>query len=248
MLAVGDVLDGRYEIVAPIAEGGMGAVFRARRLMLGDEVALKIMRPDFGAEPAARERFLRESRACAQLRHPNIVSIFDFNLDASGHPFLVMELLNGPSLRQQLADRGPLSIAELQDVLVPICGALHLAHARGVLHRDLKPANIVAHDFEGGVRVHKVVDFGLASVRESTDATRLTGDHQFIGTLAYAAPEQLTSGATDARADIYSLGVVVFELLTGRVPFPGEDAMGIVTAHLMTPPPAPSRAGSDGAS
>jgi eukaryotic-like serine/threonine-protein kinase len=245
VLAVGDVLDGRYEIVAPIAEGGMGAVFRARRLMLGDEVALKIMRPDFGAEPSARERFLRESRACAQLRHPNIVSIFDFNLDSAGHPFLVMELLNGPSLRQQLADRGPLSIGELQEILVPICGALQLAHSRGVLHRDLKPANIVAHDYDAGDRVHKVVDFGLASVRESTDATRLTGDHQFIGTLAYAAPEQLTSGATGARADIYSLAVVVFELLTGRVPFPGDDAMAIVTAHLMTPPPPPSSVRGD---
>jgi len=240
VLAIGDVLDGRYEVVAPIAEGGMGAVYRARRLMLGDEVALKIMRPDFGAEPAARERFLRESRACAQLRHPNIVSIFDFNLDDAGHPFLVMELLNGPSLRQHLADRGTLTVGELQEIIAPICGALQLAHERGVLHRDLKPANIVAHDFGGGARVHKIVDFGLASVRESTDATRLTGDHQFIGTIAYAAPEQLTGAPADPRADLYSLAVVVFELLTGRVPFPGDEPMAIVTAHLTMPPPAPS--------
>ena len=102
MLSIGTVLDGRYEIVAPIAEGGMGAVYRARRTLLGDEVAVKIMRPDFGSDPGSRERFLRESRACAQLRHPNIVSILDYNLDPEGRPFLVMELLNGRSLREEV--------------------------------------------------------------------------------------------------------------------------------------------------
>ena len=107
MLSIGAVLDGRYEIVAPIAEGGMGAVYRARRTLLGDEVAVKIMRPDFGSDPDSRERFLRESRACAQLRHPNIVSILDYNLDPEGRPFLVMELLNGRSLREEVIDHGP---------------------------------------------------------------------------------------------------------------------------------------------
>ncbi|HET7619593.1 MAG TPA: serine/threonine-protein kinase, partial [Vicinamibacterales bacterium] len=219
MLTIGEVLDGRYEIVAPIAEGGMGAVYRARRQMLGDEVAIKIVRPDAGSEPAPRERFLRESRACAQLRHPNIVSILDFNLDAAGRPFLVMELLSGPSLKEELARRGPLPLEELQHIMPPICAALQLAHSRGILHRDLKPANIVAHDFGGGARVHKIVDFGLASIRESTDATRLTGDHQFLGTVAYASPEQLTGATLEAHADTYSLAVVVYELLTGRHPF-----------------------------
>lgn len=245
MLAIGTVLDGRYEIVERLAQGGMGAVFRARRPLLGDEVAVKIMRSDFGIDPGARERFFRESRACAQLRHPNIVSIFDFNLDAEGRPFLVMELLSGPSLREELSSRGPLSLGEVQDILRPIAGALQLAHDRDVLHRDLKPANVVAHDFGGGVRAYKLVDFGLARVRESTGATRLTGEHQFVGTIAYASPEQLTAGPMDARSDLYSLAVMAFEMLTGQVPFPGQDPTQVLTALLSRPAPAASSLRAD---
>ena len=179
----------------------MGAVYRARRRLLGDEVAIKIVLAEFAADHEARDRFLRESRICAQLRHPNIVSILDFNLDAEGRPFLVMELLSGPSLRESLAGReAPFSIPEMQEVLLPVCAALQLAHDHGVLHRDMKPANIVAHDFGGGTRIHKIVDFGL--VREMrADATRLTSPHMFVGTFTYAAPEQLTADTLDARAD-----------------------------------------------
>src|SRR4249919_3057340 len=175
----------------------MGAVYRARRTLLGDEVAVKIMRPDFGSDPGSRERFLRESRACAQLRHPNIVSILDYNLDADGRPFLVMELLNGRSLRQELAARGALAVEEVQAILLPLCNALQLAHDHGILHRDLKPANIVAHDFGGGGRVHKIVDFGLARM-QSSDSTRLTGAHEFLGTLSNASPEQILGGDVGA--------------------------------------------------
>ena len=240
VLSVGQVLDGRYEIVAPIASGGMGAVFRARRLLLGDEVAIKIIRPDQSA-PASRERFMRESRACARLRHPNIVSIFDFDVDPDGHPFLVMELLSGRSLKDEIADRGGLGVDEVEAVLPPLCQALQLAHAAGVVHRDLKPANIIAHELAPGARVYKIVDFGVASIRESTVETRLTSAHQFLGTVAYASPEQLTGAAVDARSDVYSLGVVAFEMLTGRVPFEEDDALSVVTRHLTMVAP---RAGS----
>lgn len=239
VLFVGQVLDGRYEIVAPIASGGMGAVFRARRLLLGDEVAIKIIRPDQLA-PASRERFMRESRACARLRHPNIVSIFDFDVDPDGHPFLVMELLSGRSLKDDIADRGGLEIGEVEAILPPLCQALQLAHAAGVVHRDLKPANIIAHEFAPGERVHKIVDFGVANIRESTDETRLTGAHQFLGTVAYASPEQLTGAAVDARSDVYSLGIVAFEMLTGRVPFEGDDPLSVVTRHLTMAAPRAS--------
>ena len=139
VLAAGTILDGRYEVIEPLAEGGMGAVFRARRLLLGDDVAIKIVRAELSRGEDARERFLRESRACAQLRHPNIVSILDFNLDPAGNPFLVMELLNGRSLREQIAERAPFPIAEVQAIVLPLCGALQLAHDNGILHRDLKP-------------------------------------------------------------------------------------------------------------
>jgi serine/threonine protein kinase len=236
VLSVGQILDGRYEILAPIAEGGMGAVYRARRILLGDEVAIKVILADVQG-PGPLERFVRESRACAQLRHPNIVSIFDYNADDPQRPFLVMELLSGPSLKDELAQRHRLPLADLQRIVPPVCSALSLAHSRGIVHRDLKPANIVAHDFGGGERVHKVVDFGVATIRQINDETRLTGSQQFLGTVAYAPPEQLTGGVVDSRSDVYSLGVLLFELATGRLPFEGADPMAVVSGHLSKPAP-----------
>jgi serine/threonine protein kinase len=234
----GQILDGRYEILAPLAEGGMGAVYRARRTLLGDEVAIKIVRADQTGD-APRERFLRESRACARLRHPNIVSILDFNADQAEHPFLVMELLNGPSLKEEIAASGRLPVSDVQDIVRQVCEALQFAHDSGIVHRDLKPANFVAHAFATDQRVYKVVDFGLANIRES-DETRLTGPHEFIGTVAYASPEQLTGAVVDHRSDIYSLGAVVFEMVTGRPPFGEVDPMSVLNAHLNSPVPRPS--------
>src|SRR5215471_8182596 len=240
----GTILDGRYEVIAPLAEGGMGAVFRARRRLLGDDVAVKIVRSEFARDHGARERFLRESRACAQLRHPNIVSILDFNLDAEGRPFLVMELLNGRSLRQELGARGALPIEEVRAILIPICNALQLAHDHGILHRDLKPANIVAHDFGGGTRTHKIVDFGLVRDLRS-DSTRLTAANMFVGTFTYAPPEQVLGRDVDARSDQYSLGVVAYELLTGRPPFEDSDAGQLVTSLVSTSAPLPTKVRPD---
>jgi serine/threonine protein kinase len=235
VLTVGQVLDDRYEILAPLAEGGMGAVYRARRTLLGDEVAIKVVRSEqTGAAP--RERFLRESRACARLRHPHIVSILDFNVDQVEHPFLVMELLNGRSLKDEIAARGALPLEEVRDIAAQVCEALQFAHDLGIVHRDLKPANVVAHEFGPGQRVYKVVDFGLANIRDS-DETRLTGPHEFIGTISYASPEQLTGAVVDTRSDVYSIGAVLFEMLTGRAPFTGPDSMSVLNGHLMSPVP-----------
>jgi serine/threonine protein kinase len=244
MLPPGTIVDGRYEIIEPLAEGGMGAVFRARRRLLGDEVALKIVRSDIGADTGARERFLREARASAQLRHPNIVSILDYNLDAEGRPFLVMELLNGRSLREEILMRGPLPIEEVQAIIGPLCGALHFAHSQGLLHRDVKPANIVSHDFGDGTRVHKIVDFGLVRA-QSSESTRLTEAHHFVGTFTYAAPEQILGGEVDARSDLYSLAVVAYELLAGRAPFTEKDPAQLVNALMTKSVPPPSAVRSD---
>ena len=235
MLSAGQILDDRYEIIAPLAEGGMGAVYRARRTLLGDEVAIKIIRGDKAGD-VALDRFLRESRACARLRHPHIVSILDFNADKAEHPFLVMELLNGPSLKDEIEARGLLPLSEVQDIVPQLCSALQFAHDLGFVHRDLKPANVVAHEFAPGQRVYKVVDFGVANLRDSNQ-TRLTGPHEFIGTIAYAAPEQLTGTIVDARADIYSLGAMIFEMLTGRPPFNAPTPLAIVDCHLNSPVP-----------
>jgi serine/threonine protein kinase len=244
VLSAGTIVDGRYEILGPLAEGGMGAVFRARRRLLGDEVALKIVRAELSTNDRAGERFLRESRAYAQLHHPNIVSILDYNVDAEGRPFMVMELLNGGSLREEMSARGPMGVEEVQAIAAPLCAALQFAHDRGILHRDLKPANVVAHDFGGGNRTYKIVDFGL--MRDLTsDSTRLTDSRQFLGTLAYAAPEQVLSAELGPRTDQYSFAVVLYEMLTGRPPFAGDDPAQLLTALLTKAIRVPSSIRSD---
>jgi serine/threonine protein kinase len=235
VLSPGQILDERYEILALLAEGGMGAVYRARRTLLGDEVAIKIVRSGHGSS-GTFDRFFRESRASARLRHPHIVSILDFNVDDDENPFLVMELLNGLSVKDEIAGKGRFTLDEMQAIVPPLCGALQFAHDLGIVHRDLKPANIVAHQFGQGQRVYKIVDFGLANLRES-DETRLTGPHEFLGTIAYASPEQLSGSLVDVASDIYSMGIVVFEMLAGRPPFTGPDAMSILNAHLNAPVP-----------
>jgi serine/threonine-protein kinase len=150
VLSPGARIDDRYEIIDALGAGGMGAVYRARRLRLGDEVAIKVMQATSDPAPDARERFLRESRACAQLRHPNIVGILDFGFDSANQPYMVMELLSGPSLREEIDLLSPMTPAQVLSVLAPVGSALQLAHDRGITHRDLKPANIVAHRYESG--------------------------------------------------------------------------------------------------
>jgi serine/threonine protein kinase len=240
VLTTGATLEGRYEIGEMLAAGGMGEVYRARRILLGDEVVIKVIRTAGGDAGRMRERFMRESRLCARLRHPNIVTILDFAIADDGQPYLVMEYLNGPSLRQLLASGGPMSVAEVQRIVGPLCGALRLAHDAGVVHRDLKPGNIVSHRFESGEVVFKVIDFGLASLREGAD-DQLTVGEEFMGTVVYASPEQLEAQPLDARTDIYSLGVVVFEMVTGRPPFEAQSALGVITKHLCDQPPALSQ-------
>ena len=239
MLTPGSVIDERYEIIAPLAEGGMGAVFRARRRLLGDEVAIKVVLHD-ATELSARDRFLRESRIAASLRHPSIVSILDFGMPAGGEPYLVMELLSGPSLREEMDARGRLDVEDVQRILPGICAGLELAHAHGVVHRDLKPANIVAHEYEPGRRTYKVVDFGVANLRGTSVETRLTAAHEFVGTVAYAAPEQVSTREVDARADVYALAAIVYEMVTGQRPFPGRDLLAIITAQMSGEVPRPS--------
>ena len=245
MLAPGTRIDDRYEIIDILGSGGMGQVYRARRLKLGDEVAIKVMQTAQTAPPEARERFLRESRACAQLRHPNIVGILDFDVDAANQPFMVMELLSGPSLREEIELESPMPPARVAAILGPVAAALQLAHDRGITHRDLKPANIVVHRYESGERVYKVIDFGLAAMRAASDETRLTDPAFFIGTLAYAAPEQMRGEDVTAATDVYALGMIAYEMLTGTRPFDAGNRVTLINQMLTVRPanPATKRAG-----
>jgi serine/threonine protein kinase len=243
VLTPGAIFDRRYEIVELRGRGGMGAVYRARRTVLGDEVAIKVLATP--QDDALRERFLRESRASAQLRHPHIVSILDYDVDAQGHPYLVMEYLNGLSLQQRLAVDRRLDVGEVLTLAGPLCAALQFAHQAGIVHRDIKPANVVEHEYAPGARTCKVVDFGLAHLHEPAGATRLTGTHDVLGTLAYASPEQLRGEPVDARSDIYSLAVTLYELLTGHPPFDHPDALVVLTRHLTMAPRALREAVAD---
>ena len=240
MLAPGTRIDDRYEIIDILGSGGMGQVYRARRLKLGDEVAIKVMQTAQAAPPEARERFLRESRACAQLRHPNIVGILDFDVDASNQPFLVMELLSGPSLREEIELESPMAPARVAAILGPVAAALQLAHDRGITHRDLKPANIVVHRYESGERVYKVIDFGLAAMKAASDETRLTDPAFFVGTIAYAAPEQMRGEAVTSATDIYALGMIAYEMLTGALPFDAGNRVTLINQMLTVRPTNPA--------
>lgn len=239
MLSPGQIIDGRYEIVGPLGAGGMGRVYRARRIRLGDEVAVKVL-PAAAADAEARERFLRESRAAAQLRHPNVVSILDYDVDADGRPFLVMELLSGPSVRDELDLGGAFEPARAVEVLQAVAAAVQLAHDQGFVHRDLKPANIVAHRYQSGERVYKVIDFGIATGATAPDATRLTAPFTFLGTVAYAAPEQISADPAVPATDQYALAAVAYEILTGSAPFAHREPVMLAQLVLTGTPLPPS--------
>jgi eukaryotic-like serine/threonine-protein kinase len=193
-----------------------------------------------GAPPESRDRFLRESRACAQLRHPNIVGLLDFGFDGANQPYMVMELLSGPSLLEEIKIEAPMAPARVVGVLEAIASALQLAHDRGITHRNLKPANIVAHQYQSGARVYKVIDFGLAAIKTKSEETRLTDPAFFLGTLAYAAPEQMRGEEVTPATDIYALGVIAYEMLTGGMPFDASNQATLIT-QLLTVDPARAR-------
>ena len=242
-LRPGDVLDRRYKVESLIGVGGMGQVYRARRTRLGDIVAIKIIHPRSGDTPALRKRFMEnEARMCAMLHHPYIVSVLDFGVETGIGPYLVMEYLNGSSLKQQLDDRGAFDVPDVCRIASQIASALDLAHSQGIVHRDLKPGNVMTHHYTAGEAVYKVIDFGIGGLQaRKTTRTRVDDGGWTLVTLAYASPEQLSGEPTSAQSDIYSFGVVVYELLTGRRPFAASDSGSLITKHLRALPDPPTR-------
>jgi serine/threonine protein kinase/Tol biopolymer transport system component len=238
---LGQVLDSKYELLARLGEGGMGAVYRARRVHIGDEVAVKVLHRSFVADADAVERFRREARAAAMLRHPNVVTIHDFG-EARGEDapaYIVMELAEGVSLRALLRSEGKLSAARAVALMQDICAGVGAAHRRQIVHRDLKPDNIIVlpPDGEGERETAKVVDFGIAKLRDLAAVPTLTQAGTLMGTPYYMSPEQCRGDALDARSDVYSLGAVLYEMLAGEPPFTAANITGVVTKHLTEPPP-----------
>ena len=230
---VGGVLEGRYLLTARIARGGMSTVYRAVDTRLDRQVAVKVMSAGLSNDPAFGDRFAREARTAARLSHVNAVSVFDQGGDA-GHVFLVMELVEGRTVRDLLRENGPLPPALALSVIEPVLSALASAHRAGLVHRDIKPENILISN-DGVV---KVADFGLARAVEFDDVAARTG--VMMGTVAYCPPEQISRGPCDQRSDVYSAGVVLFELLTGQAPFAGDSPMAIAYQHVHGRVPAPS--------
>jgi tetratricopeptide (TPR) repeat protein len=202
-----------YEIVGLVGRGGMGVVYRARQLELDRPVAIKILPVEIGWNTAQTERFRREARTLARLQHPSIVTVFDFGSTSDGHLYFVMEFVDGEDLARRM-ERGSLPLGESLDVLGRVCEALEYAHRENVVHRDIKPSNILL----GPGGVVKVVDFGLALLATDESSQRLTRSSTALGTFEYSAPEQISGGSADHRADIYSVGVLAYELLTGSLP------------------------------
>ncbi|MGC4070043.1 MAG: serine/threonine-protein kinase [Polyangiaceae bacterium] len=238
---VGLVIDERYEVLQLLGEGGMGCVYRVRHRVLGRLFALKALRAELARDLVTAERFVQEARAAAAICHPNVVTINDFGMLDSGQPYFVMELLDGRTLSSVLRERGVLALVEAVTVAEKVASALSAAHDAGVIHRDLKPDNIVL--LGGPVGLHlKVLDFGLAMVRGNS---RLTRDGVVFGTPEYMSPEQATGEPLDAGVDIYSLGILLYEMLTGRIPFEADTYMGVLTQQLYAEPTPPSQLNSD---
>ena len=234
---------GHYRITAAIGAGGMGEVYRATDSKLGRDVAIKMLPAAVAQDPERLARFEREARSLASLNHPNIVTIFSVE-EAEGSRFLAMELVEGESLDILLA-RGGLPLSRFFEIAVPLADALSAAHERGIVHRDLKPANVMVTR-EGRV---KVLDFGLAKLEAAgsnpnltstptESRAGLTSEGQVFGTVAYMSPEQARGGKVDARSDVFSLGVVLYQMVTGERPFQGESAVDMISAILRDTPPS----------
>ena len=235
----GRTLAGKYRIEGFLSQGGMGAVYRATHVMLGKPVALKLIRPEIVTSAEVVRRFQREARAASLLTHPNIVTIHDLGQAEDGTLYLAMELCAGMSLKDLMVAEGPLTPRRSARLCRAIAGALALAHKNRIVHRDLKPQNVMITPDAEGHETPKLLDFGIAKAVE-TDGATLTSTGMVLGTPRYLSPEQANGVSVDGRSDLYSLGIVFYEMLVGRVPFDDPSIPSLLVKHMAEPPRPPS--------
>ncbi len=240
---IGQLFAGNFQVQERIGVGSMGVVYLAEQLSLKKKVALKILKGNAAQSQEALQRFQREARAASRLNHPNSISIFDFGQNEDGASFIAMEYLDGHDLGQVLSEEFPLDPERVVNLLIQVCSALDEAHAAGIIHRDLKPANIVVSKRRSGEEFVKVLDFGIAKLNdpEASGGPHLTQDGLICGTPAFMSPEQVKGLELDPRTDIYALGVVLFMLLTGRLPFQANSSAGMAAKIITEAPPRPSK-------
>jgi eukaryotic-like serine/threonine-protein kinase len=231
---LGRVFMGRYETIRLLGEGGMGRVYLARQLDLGRQVVVKVMHDHIAADPKFRERFTRETLLMARFQHPYAVTLYDASLNDPQGPCIVMEYIRGISLDQLLQNNGRLTPGRVGRLLYQLCEVLQAAHTLGIVHRDLKPANLMIVDPDTPYELLKVMDFGLAKPLTPDQFAKITQTHtEFaVGTPGYMCPEQARGEEMDGRGDLYSVGVILYELLTGRLPFAGRSTMDLLLAHV----------------
>ncbi len=241
---IGHLLDGRYRMLELLAEGGMGAVFIAEHTGLGKRVALKLVRPEFTSDQVFVDRFHREAMATAHLDHPNIAKAIDYGTLDNGDAYLVMQLIHGRSLGEVIASGERLPWRKVCELGAQISSALAAAHGIGIVHRDLKPDNVIVEGFNSKSPQAKVLDFGVARIQDARSLgvpeRELTSLGSVIGTPGYMAPEQACGGVATAACDLYSLGVILWELLTGRSLWKADTVTELFTAQLTEDPPSPS--------
>lgn len=239
---IGEVLGGRFVVLKKIGAGGMGAVYRARQEGMDRDVAVKVLLGDLTDNDTVLRRFTLEALAVSRLKHPNTIQIFDYGQTPQGNPYIAMELLEGATLHDVLRKERPLPVRRALRIMAQVASSLSEAHDKGIVHRDLKPENIFLIKVGDNSDFVKVLDFGLAKLREGDDKGTLTQAGSIFGTPRYMSPEQCSAQPVDARSDIYALGVILYEMIVGQAPFNSDQTLSLLLAHVNDPPPPPSQA------